>query len=57
MGKGKIFGSQGRIAVQRFGYLLGENFLHRKLDFQVCSGKCHLPRRSNSLKQGNVARH
>jgi hypothetical protein len=43
MGKGKIFGSQGRIAVQRFGYLLGENFLHRKLDFQVCSGKCHLP--------------
>jgi hypothetical protein len=43
MGIRKNFGSQGRIAVQRLGYLLGKNFLHRKLNFQVCSGKCHLP--------------
>jgi hypothetical protein len=40
-GNRKNFGSQGKIAVQRFRYSV-VRICHRKLDFQVCSRKCYL---------------
>ena len=43
MGIGKISGHRAESLYSGSGICARKNFLHRKLGFQVCSGKCHLP--------------